>query len=257
MTGPDTSVWPAATIGAQHTALRDQVLDALRDRIVDGVYAPGERLTEDRLAEDFGVSRNPVREALRVVEAEGFVHRLPRRGIVVATPDVSSVRDMFVVRRQWEALAARLAAERAGEAGVRGLRDLLDRSRLATEAHDLRLLAELNSALHRRVIDLSGNRWLAALSTPLYRHVQWVFRLTAADRAPHSWTEHVRLVEAIASGDPAAAERAAAEHVDAAAAAALGSAGPAPVSRRFERDLQPVPVAAGDVPAAPGRAACP
>jgi DNA-binding GntR family transcriptional regulator len=218
--------WAAAAIAGRHTPLRDQVLEALREGIVRGAYSPGERLTEDRLADDFGVSRNPVREALRVVEAEGFVHALPRGGLVVASPDESSMRDLFVVRRAWEGLAARLAAERGEEADVASLHELLDRSRRATEANELDKLSELNGALHRRVIEVSGNRWLASMATPMYRHVQWIFRLTVADRAPHSWTEHARLVEAIASRDGAAAEQAAAEHVDAAEAAALGSTAP-------------------------------
>ena len=84
----------SGTIGSQHLALRDQVLAELRQRIVDGDYPPGERLTEDRLAADFGVSRNPVREALRIVEADGLVTLLPRRGAVVATPDASTIADL-------------------------------------------------------------------------------------------------------------------------------------------------------------------
>ncbi len=214
------------TIGDRHASLREQVLDELRTRIIDGVYAPGERLTEERLAEDFGVSRNPVREALRVLQAEGFVLEQPRRGVVVATPDATSMHDLFAVRSRLETLAARQAAERAGPADVAGLRELLDAARLATEAQDFDLVAELNSTLHRRIIDIGGNRWLSTLSVSLYRHVEWVFRLGVAHRAPHSWTEHVRLVEAIASGDPEVAERAAAEHVGAAAAAALPGAVP-------------------------------
>src|SRR6201999_490027 len=98
------------TIGADHIALREQVLSELRRRIVDGDYAQGERLTETRLADDFGVSRNPVREALRVVEAEGFVQILPRRGAVVATLDETAVRDLFAVRAQLETLAGGLGA---------------------------------------------------------------------------------------------------------------------------------------------------
>lgn len=79
------------TIGGQHMPLRDQVLVALRQRIVNGDYPPGERLTEDRLAADFGVSRNPVREALRVVQTEGFVVMVPRRGAFVALPTKPAV----------------------------------------------------------------------------------------------------------------------------------------------------------------------
>jgi DNA-binding GntR family transcriptional regulator len=209
------------TIGAQDAPLRDQVLVALRQRIVNGDYAPGERLTEDRLAEDFGVSRNPVREALRVVQAEGFVVMVPRRGAVVASPDATTIADMFAVRERLETLAARLAAERATPADVADLRQLLDSARQATDKVQFARVAELNSQLHLKVIEISGNRWLSAMASALYMHVQWVFRIGAADRAPHSWAEHIRLVDAIEAGDPDAAEAAAMAHVDAASTAAL------------------------------------
>jgi DNA-binding GntR family transcriptional regulator len=213
----------ARTIGGDHLALRDQVLSELRRRIVDGDYAQGERLTENRLAEDFGVSRNPVREALRVVETEGFVQILPRRGAVVATLDETAIRDLFAVRQQLETLAAGLAAERATEQDVARLRRLLEDASAATEAKDFDQVAELNSALHLAVIDISGNRWLASLSAAMYHHVHWVFRLGAAQRAPHSWEEHIRVVDAIAAGDREAAAEAARLHVEAAATAALQS----------------------------------
>lgn len=209
------------TIGGQHLPLRDQVLAVLRQRIVHGDYPQGERLTEDRLAEDFGVSRNPVREALRVAEAEGFVIMVPRRGAVVASPDATTIADLFAMRERLETLAARLAAERASPSSVAVLRDLLDDARVATEGVDLARVAELNSAFHLKVIEISGNRWLASIASALYMHVQWVFRIGAAQRAPHSWIEHIRLVDAIEAGDPDAAEAAALAHVVAASAAAL------------------------------------
>jgi DNA-binding GntR family transcriptional regulator len=210
-----------STIGGGHQALRDQVLRELRRRIVDGEYAQGERLTEDRLALDFGVSRNPVREALRVVEAEGFVRILPRRGAVVATLDDTAVQDLFAVRERLETLAAGLAAERATERDVARLRALLDQASAATDADDFDRVAELNSALHMAVIEISGNRWLASVSTSMYHHVHWVFRVGAPQRAPHSWQEHIRLVDAIAAGDREAAIEAARAHVEAAADSAL------------------------------------
>lgn len=209
------------TIGAQHLTLRDQVLVELRRRIIDAEYRPGERLREDRLAEDFGVSRNPVREALRVVEAEGFVRVEPRRGAVVATPDEETMRDLFAVRARLEPLAARLAAETASDADLVRLRELLDAAKAATDEGGFARVAELNTALHTRVAELSGNRWLLQFSRAMYRHTHWVFRLGVAVRAAHSWEEHVRLVEALEARDAEAAERAAAEHVDAARYAAV------------------------------------
>jgi DNA-binding GntR family transcriptional regulator len=209
------------TIGADHVALREQVLTELRRRIVDGEYREGERLTETRLADDFGVSRNPVREALRVVEAEGFVQILPRRGAVVTTLDETAVRDLFAVRQQLETLAAGLAAERATPEGIATLRDLVEQAEAATKAQDFDRVAELNSEFHRAVIEVSGNRWLHSISNAMYHHVHWVFRVGAAQRAPHSSEEHVRLVDAIEAGDAETATTAARLHVEAAAQAAL------------------------------------
>lgn len=213
-----------ASIGGRHLSLRDQVLTELRRRIIDAQYLPGERLTEDRLAADFGVSRNPVREALRVVEAEGFVEVQPRRGAVVATPDERTMRDMFAARAVLEPLAARLAADRASDADLAQLRRLLDLARAATGEGDFVRVAELNSDLHRQVVRMSGNRWLEQFSVAMYRHVHWVFRLGASARAAHSWREHVRLVEALEAHDTDAAERAASDHVHAAQTAAMDSA---------------------------------
>jgi DNA-binding GntR family transcriptional regulator len=220
----DTETGSDSRLGERHVALRDQVLTELRRRIVDAQYLPGERLTEDRLAEDFGVSRNPVREALRVIEAEGFVEMQPRRGAIVSTPSADSMRDMFAVRAMLEPMAARLAAERSGADDLVGLRRLLEEARDATGRGDLVRVAELNSALHSRVFELSGNRWLVQFSVAMYRHVHWVFRLGAEARAAHSWEEHVRLVEALEAHDADGAELAAAEHVRAAQTAAIDQA---------------------------------
>jgi DNA-binding GntR family transcriptional regulator len=213
------------TIGSQHLALRDQVLAELRHRIVNGDYPPGQRLTEDRLAADFGVSRNPVREALRIVQAEGLVTMTPRRGAVVSTPDASTIADLFAVRTSLETVAARLAAERATPGDVSDLRTLLEAAQRATERADFSRVAELNNELHLRVIAISGNPWLSSISSSMYLHVNWVFRPGAAHRAPHSWAEHIRLVNAIEAGDPKEAEAAASAHVAAAAAAALENLG--------------------------------
>jgi len=225
---PDADVAGAsigASIGARHLSLRDQVLAELRTRIIDAQYRPGERLTEDRLAADFGVSRNPVREALRVVEAEGFIEIQPRRGAVVATPDERTMRDMFATRAVLEPLGARIAAERATAQELGALRQLLDDARDATNDGDFVRVAELNTALHHVVMQMSGNRWLVQFSTAMFRHVHWVFRLGASHRAVHSWEEHVRLVEALEAHDPAAAEEAARDHVHAAESAAIGHPG--------------------------------
>jgi DNA-binding GntR family transcriptional regulator len=211
----------STTTGGGQQGLRDQVLTELRRRIADGAYAAGERLTEDRLADDFGVSRNPVREALRVVESEGFVVVEARRGAVVSTMDDKAVRDIFAVRERLEPLAAALAAERATADDVTGLRVLLDRSRDATEAGDLDAVAWLDGDLHLRVLEISRSRWLASIGTALYHHVHRALRAGPAPREPHSWREHVPLVDAIAAGDRETATEVARLHAEAATREAL------------------------------------
>jgi DNA-binding GntR family transcriptional regulator len=209
-----------ATLGSAHVPLRDKVCSELRQRIIDGAYEPGDRLTEERLAATFGVSRNPVREALRVLESEGFLMVSPRRGAIVANVARGDIDDLFDVRKALEVLAARLAAARATDTQVDGLRHLLDQARAATEAGDLARLAGLNTRFHAQICRLSGNRLLDSMMEPLHGRLQWIFRQSAVVRAPHSWQEHLDLVQAIAAGDADKAAASAAEHVNRARASA-------------------------------------
>lgn len=216
------------SIGEAHRPLRDKVVVELRRRIIDGVYEPGDRLTEERLAEDFGVSRNPVREAIRVLEAEGFLHAQPRRGAVVASMSVRDVEDLFDVRLSLETLAATLAAERAGTTGAAALTRLLDRARTIRRTADL---AALNTRFHSEICALSGNALLTGLMESLHGRLQWVYRQSVETRAADSWAEHRELAAAILAGDAEAAGRAARTHVLAARASALARAGAALTQR--------------------------
>jgi len=210
-----------ATIGAGHRPLRDKVVDELRRRIIDGVYEPGDRLTEERLADDFGVSRNPVREAIRVLEAEGFLVAQPRRGAMVARLTVQDLVDLFDVRLSLEVLAARLAAERAGAEGVAVLDGLVARARTARRGADL---AVLNTRFHAAICELSGNGLLAGIMDSLHGRLQWVYRRSAEARARYSLAEHEDLAAAIRAGDVEAAAAAARRHVLAARGTALALA---------------------------------
>jgi DNA-binding GntR family transcriptional regulator len=206
------------TIGESHRPLRDKVVDELRRRIIDGVYEPGNRLTEERLADDFGVSRNPVREAIRVLEAEGFLIGQPRRGAVVASMSVRDVEDLFDVRVSLEVLAARLAAERAGRSDVAVLERLLAKARGTRRMADL---AALNTQFHAEICGLSGNALLTGIMESLHGRLQWVYRQSAETRAAYSWAEHRELCDAIRAGNADAAGAAAQAHVLAARRSAL------------------------------------
>jgi DNA-binding GntR family transcriptional regulator len=204
------------TIGAVHRPLRDVVTAELRRRILSGELAEGERLVEDRLATALGVSRNPVREAIRVLAAEGFVQVTPRHGAAVARLSDDEAEELFDVRMAVEGLAARLAARKSAPASAARLRHVLDLAREAVDNGRLAEVADLNTAFHAAVAEAAGNAYLNLVMGPMLQRAQWVFRRTARDRGSHSWTEHVSLYEAIAAGDEDAAHAHAVAHVAAA-----------------------------------------
>jgi DNA-binding GntR family transcriptional regulator len=220
---PDTvcHVRDVDSIGGGHRPLRDKVVDELRRLIINGTYPPGCRLTEDRLAEAFGVSRNPVREAIRVLESEGFLLAQPRRSAVVASLSTQDVRDLFDIRLALEPLAARQTAERAGPEAIGALREITEAAEAATAAGQLDAVAELNTRFHDMICAYSGNVLLHSMTEKLHARLQWVYRQSAAQRVTHSWAEHEAMLAAIQAGDGDKAAAEAADHILNAQAAAL------------------------------------
>ncbi|UKD58429.1 GntR family transcriptional regulator [Amycolatopsis sp. FU40] len=192
-------------------ATRARVLDELRERILTGRLKPGDRLVERELAEDLGVSRVPVREAIRSLESEGFVVVPTPRRVVVRQLARVDVEELFDVREALESLAAARAAERAGKPEMRRLERLLAESARVTQGGDGARISEANSRLHDEIIAIAGNRLLTTMLHPLEGQLRW---LTSQNE---HWgallDEHRRLVEAIGSGDVERAREYAAEHV--------------------------------------------
>lgn len=206
------------SLGRDHRPLRDIVCDELRVQIINGQYAPGEHLVEDKLARELGVSRNPVREALRVLQAEGFIDMIPRRGAVVVTLSDLEVRDIFDVRMALERLAAQLAARRADQQDVDELRRILGEAEAALGRDDSAALTELNAEFHEQVLVVSGNGYLRDVMLQLRGRMKWIFSRTAGSpRGQHSLDEHVQLADAIERRDEEAAAELALRHVQAAA----------------------------------------
>ena len=205
------------SIGETHRPLRDVACDLIRERIVSGQHPPGSRLVEEHLASELGVSRNPVREALRVLEAEGYVEMIPRRGAVVATLSSDEASEIFEVRTALEALAARLAARKAADGDTAVLDHLIDASQKALRRHDGGALSTLNSQFHEEVLRLAKNGYLRDVMQPLRGRMQWIFSHTAAgERGPHSTAEHEELAAAIKANDEDRAAALAELHIAAA-----------------------------------------
>jgi DNA-binding GntR family transcriptional regulator len=199
--------------------LRDQLREKIRDQIITGRLRPGHRLVERELAEEFGVSRVPVREAIRMLTGEGFVEALSPRKIIVKHLSRRDVEELFDVRESLEVLATTQATSRADGVGLRELARLVERARLATLSGEPDTLSRANAAFHHHVIELAGNRLLAALLEPLEGRLRWVFQ--QIDDPAVVWEEHRELCEAITSGDVEAAGACSLRHVRRNRAAAL------------------------------------
>ncbi|MET9001651.1 GntR family transcriptional regulator [Amycolatopsis sp. NPDC004169] len=192
-------------------ATRQRVREELRERILTGRLRPGDRLVERELAEDLGVSRVPVREAIRSLEAEGFlVVQSPRRVVVRQLARVD-VEELFDVREALEGLAAGLAASRASAAELKRLERALADAARATARGDAARITVLNSRFHDEIVAIAGNALLTTMLQPLEGRLRWL--TSQNEHWAELLDEHRRLYEAIASGDAERAKASAVEHV--------------------------------------------
>lgn len=201
------------TLGATHLPLRHAVLEEVRRRIIAGAYAPGERVYEDQIAAELEVSRNPVREALQALHAEGFIELEPRRGARVAVVSPSQALELFEVREALEGLVAGLAASRRTDAELAALRAVVEDGVRTTELGALTELPALNTRFHGLLSAAARNAMLAESIERLRHLIEWIYSQRIAMRAPQSWDEHRQIVDAVASGDAATAERVARSHI--------------------------------------------
>jgi len=201
-------------LGLNRVVLREQVKEVLLARILDGVYAPGDRLVEIQLAGELGVSQAPVREALRELETLRFVFSEPFKGTRVRGVSREEVVEIYPVRAALEGLAARLAA-----VGLRGevdpLRDLFEAMVRAAEAGDLREQVALDVAFHRRIVEAAGNRTLLETWASLRIEARTLITFLKADIDLLELAEtHRPVLEALADRDPDRAETSLRRHVE-------------------------------------------
>jgi DNA-binding GntR family transcriptional regulator len=201
------------------TSLSRVVSEQIRGRILDGTLKPGERLVEDRLSAELGVSRVPVREALRGLSAEGLVTLLPRRGATVIEITPESVAELVEVRAQLEGLNAKLAAQRHDPEIVAQLEDTLRRGNAAAKTATAEELARLNAEFHERLAVASRNSVLSEVMRGLRERTSIAFALNRRVRAREDWDEHAGVLAAVIAGDSELAALLATRHVQNAAAA--------------------------------------
>jgi DNA-binding GntR family transcriptional regulator len=200
------------------TALKDQVYHALKSAITSmDIYAGGEaaKLDERRLAEDLGVSRTPIREALSRLEQEGLVETIPRKGAFVVRKTKAEILEMVYAWAALESMAARLATERASDEEIGRLRELFGTFAAPDKATaQIDEYSDTNIRFHQSIMALSKNSVLQSLAETLFVHMRAIRAqtITERDRASRSVIDHMHIIEAIEHRDTELAERLVREH---------------------------------------------
>ncbi|HEY7039857.1 MAG TPA: GntR family transcriptional regulator [Methylomirabilota bacterium] len=189
--------------------IRERVVDALRDAIIAGRLKPGERIRERELVALLGVSRSPLREAIRILETEGLISSLAYRGARVSDLSAADLRDMLDVRIMLESFAARLAIERLDDAALQGMEGQVTRARAAGAQVDLEANFELGLGFHDMLVAASGNRKVVQIHESLKRHQRRYqhFAFTRVGRDLRALDEHADIVTALRRRDLAAVEQ--------------------------------------------------
>ena len=196
--------------------LRDVVFNTLRQAILTGELKPGERLMEIHLADRLGVSRTPIREAIRKLELEGLVTMIPRRGAEVAQITEKSMKDVLEVRRALDALCAELACDRITDEELENLRLACDAFETAVKTKDAKKIAQADVALHDIIVRATGNQRLIQLVNNLSEQMYRYRFEYIKDSSQHQnlIDEHRIIYQSIVCKDKKTAADAARTHID-------------------------------------------
>lgn len=204
----------APTLGANHSPLTELVVSALRERILSGGVPPGERLVEGKLSEEMGVSRMPVREALRQLAAEGLVTIEPRRGASVTSFSPQQMRELVEVRATLEGLNAKLAAQRHDDQQIAEMERILEEGTRASQSGgDDAAMLLMNQRFHDALGSIAANSILQDIMRSLRDRTALLFAPLNRSRGPQNWDEHAAILRAVINGDAELASLLAMRHV--------------------------------------------
>ena len=191
------------------------IAEELKEAILAGKLAPGERLSEEQLASSLEVSRVPLREALRRLEAEGYVTFLPNEGVAVSKPTQEEVQDYYSIASVLEGLAARLAVGRARPEEVARLRELHQLLKEAYRAKDTERYFQANSRFHGFIAELAGNERLYRLIDQMRQEIRKtrILSLHLPQRLDYSMREHDQIMDAFLKKNPELAEMTVIKHL--------------------------------------------
>ncbi|MBS0374063.1 MAG: GntR family transcriptional regulator [Proteobacteria bacterium] len=213
----DGAAAPLPLAPLNSASLRDQAYALLKDAIARmDIYSQRQplRIDERQLTAALGVSRTPVREALSILEQEGFVRTVPRRGIFIVRKSKREIIEMIQVWAALESMSARLATQFASDEEIAKLRHLFDEFENSSPEEHLGEYSDANIAFHQMIIRLGGSKLIAEATENLFIHVRAIRKATIGqdNRAARSIVDHLKIIEALEHRDTEVAERLTRQH---------------------------------------------
>jgi len=198
-------------------SLRNQAYAMLKQAIADtDIYSFPEEVQLDKrvLTEALGVSRTPVREAMTLLEKEGFLRTVPRKGIFIVRKTKAEIIEMIQMWAALESMSARLASLHASDADIAGLRHLFDKFQDSAPSEHLGEYSNANIAFHHEIVLLGGSKLIADAIKNIFLHVRAIRKMTIfqSDRAARSIVDHMRIIEALERRETETAERLVRQH---------------------------------------------
>ncbi|MCX8085254.1 MAG: GntR family transcriptional regulator [Calditerrivibrio sp.] len=198
--------------------LREKIADKIRSDIVKGVFADGERLIEPKLAEIYGISRTPIREALRQLESEGFIEIVPRKGAVVKQLTLNDIDNLYAIKANLEGLAARQAVAHINDKDIEKLKSMNEKFISFFKGGEdlIEEYLKYNISFHNLFIRCSKNEKLIEILEGLNKNFQRFrsFLVSKVDRVKEAYQEHNQIVAAFKNRDPETVEKAVRHHIE-------------------------------------------
>ncbi len=198
--------------------LRERIADRIRADIVKGVFGDGERLVEPKLAEIYGISRTPIREALRQLESEGFIEIVPRKGAVVKELTIKDIDNLYAIKANLEGLAARQAVEHISSKEIEKLDNVNEKfiSLFKGSENIVEEYLKYNISFHNLFIKYSNNDKLIEILEGLNKNFQRFrsFLVSKVDRVKEAYLEHRQIIDAFRKRDPELAEKSVRNHIE-------------------------------------------
>jgi DNA-binding GntR family transcriptional regulator len=199
----------------RHSGLGSKVFEILRNDILSGKYKSGESITETGISNELGVSRTPVREAMRQLELEGLVSSIPNKGTVVKGITDQDIKDIYKIRMLVEGIASRRAAENIAPDELNELREVVELEEYYTSRNDIERLTKQDTKFHDILFRASKSWPLTHMLSTFHQYLQKTrnYSMSTPGRAEKACQEHRAILQAIESGDADMAEQLTTQHI--------------------------------------------